>query len=151
MEISWTIKTFPELTIDELYNLLRLRNEVFIVEQNCPFPDLDGKDRECHHLLGCVAETNELVACTRLMPPGLAYQYASIGRVVTAATARRSGQGRALMERSIQEIERYYGPVPIEIGAQRYLEKFYESFGFKQIGAGYLEDGIQHIHMLRDV
>lgn len=151
MEITWTTKTFAELTTDELYNLLRLRNEVFIVEQNCPFPDLDGKDRECQHILGCVARTNELIAYTRLMPPGLAYQHASIGRVVTSAIARRSGQGRVLMQRSIEEIERLYGLVPIEIGAQLYLEKFYESFGFRQIGAGYLEDEIQHIHMLRDV
>ncbi len=151
MEISWTIKTFPELIIDELYDLLWLRNEVFIVEQNCPFPDLDGKDRKCHHVLGRIAGTNDLVAYARLMPPGLAYENASVGRVVTAATVRRLRQGRALMQRSIEEIEQLYGPVPIEIGAQLYLEKFYQSFGFRQIGAGYLEDGIEHIHMMRDV
>lgn len=124
---------------------------MFIVEQNCPFPDLDGKDQRSYHLLGFVQETRELIAYTRLMPAGLAYEQASIGRVVTAESARQFGQGRALMQRSIEYIERIYGQVPIKIGAQLYLKNFYESFGFRQLGLMYLEDGIEHIHMLRNV
>ena len=132
-----------------MYALLRLRNEVFIVEQNCPFPDLDGKDQQCHHLLGFNAETGTLLAYTRLIPPGLAYGCPSIGRVVTSAEARGMGMGRELMQRSISEITRLYGPCSIQIGAQRYLRDFYESFEFLQSGEGYLEDGIDHIPMLR--
>ncbi|MFB9293704.1 GNAT family N-acetyltransferase [Persicitalea jodogahamensis] len=151
MQINWTLKTFPELSLDELYTLLRLRNEVFIVEQNCPFPDLDGKDQLCHHLLGLSEDSSSLVAYTRVVPPGVIYDFASIGRVATALTVRRYGVGRELMRRSITAVEDLYGPVPIQIGAQRYLQKFYESFGFRQLGDMYLEDGIEHILMLRDV
>lgn len=151
MQIIWTLKTFPELTLDELYGLLQLRNEVFIVEQNCPFPDLDGKDQLCYHLLGFSEDSSSLVAYTRVVPPGVIYDLASIGRVVTAAHARRYGIGRELMRRTIKVIEDLYGQVPIQIGAQLYLQKFYESFGFRQLGEMYLEDGIEHIKMVRNV
>lgn len=151
MHIDWTLKTFSELTLDELYALLKLRNEVFIVEQVCPFPDLDGKDQLCHHLLGFSEESRSLVACTRIGPPGVFHDFASIGRVVTALDVRRFGVGRELMRRSIVAVEELYGPVPLQIGAQRYLKKFYESFGFRPLGEIYLEDGIEHIGMVRDV
>ena len=149
MQIDWTLKAFPELTLDELYALLRLRNEVFIVEQNCPFPDLDGKDQDSHHLLGHSEGT--LAACTRIMPPGLAYEHASVGRVAAASGVRRSGVGRELMQKSLDVVEDLYGKVPIQIGAQLYLKNFYESFGFRQVGDGYLEDGIPHISMILNV
>ena len=147
--MHWLLKSFFHLTTDELYALLRLRNEVFIVEQNCPFPDLDGKDQPSHHLLGFDEAKGTLLAYTRLVPPGVAYGYPSIGRVVTAAEARGTGVGRELMRRSILEITRLYGPGSSQIGAQLYLSNFYESFGFSQSGEGYLEDGIEHIPMVR--
>jgi len=151
MQIKWMLKTFPELTLDELYALLRLRNEVFIVDQNCPFPDLDGKDPLCHHLLGFSEGPCALVAYTRIVPPGLIYDVASIGRVVTASAVRRHGVGQELMRRSIAAVVDLHGPVSIQIGAQLYLQKFYESFGFRSLEAVYLEDGIEHIGMVRDV
>jgi len=150
MQITWILKTFSELTLDELYGLLRLRNEVFIVEQACPFPDLDGKDQLCHHLLG-FSESRSLVAYTRIVPPGVIYEVASIGRVATALGVRRYGVGRELMRRSIAAVEDLHGSGPIQIGAQLYLQKFYESFGFRLLGDLYLEDGIEHIGMVRDV
>lgn len=149
MQRHWILKSFSELTTDELYALLRLRNEVFIVEQNCPFPDLDNKDQQCHHLLGFDGEKGTLLAYTRLVPPGLAYGYPSIGRVVTSVEARGAGVGRELIQRSIREITQLYGPHTLQISAQEYLRDFYESFGFLQSGEGYLEDGIEHIPMLR--
>jgi ElaA protein len=149
MQLHWLLKSFAQLTSDELYALLRLRNEVFIVEQNCPFPDLDGKDQLCHHLLGF--DNGNLLAYTRLVPPGVSYEYPSIGRVATAWGARRFGKGRELMQRSIREVAQLYGPAPIQIGAQLYLRAFYESFGFLLAGEGYLEDGIEHIPMIRPI
>lgn len=151
MPIDWTLKTFPELTLDELYALLRLRNEVFIVEQDCPFPDLDGKDQLCHHLLGFSEEYGSLAAYTRIVPPGVIYERASIGRVATALGVRRYGLGRELMRRSIAAVGDLHGPASIQIGAQLYLQKFYESFGFRKLGNIYMEDGIEHIGMVRDV
>lgn len=151
MQVNWLLKTFSELTLDELYALLRLRNEVFIVEQDCPFPDLDGKDQLCHHLLGFSEESGSLVACTRIVPPGVIYERASIGRVATALGVRRYGVGRELMRRSISAVGDLHGSVPIQIGAQLYLQKFYESFGFRRLGDIYLEDGIEHTGMVRNV
>lgn len=149
MEISWILKSYHELTLDEQYSLLRLRSEVFVVEQNCPFLDLDGKDKDCHHLMGFADTEPSLVAYTRIVPPGLSYEYAAIGRVVTAPHARRYGKGRELMQQSIEAVLNLYGHDPIQIGAQLYLKKFYESFGFEQVGDIYLEDGIEHIEMVK--
>jgi ElaA protein len=148
MQIEWKLKHFSELSPDELYNILQLRNEVFVVEQNCVFQDADDKDRQCHHLMGNAG--NRLVAYTRLVPPGLIYNEASIGRVVTSPSVRSKGAGRELMEQSIQRLYILFGHQTIKIGAQLYLKKFYESFGFVQTGNEYLEDGIRHIHMLKN-
>lgn len=150
MQLTWSLKPFYSLTLDELYQLLRLRSEVFVVEQTCPFLDMDNKDQPCHHLMGSTPE-GELAAYTRLVPPGLSYEEVSIGRVVSSPQYRRYGIGRMLMQKSIESIGHLYGQVPIRIGAQLYLKKFYESFGFEQVGAVYLEDGIEHIEMLRKV
>ena len=147
MEVSWKVKTFDELTPHELYELLRLRSEVFVVEQKCVFLDLDDKDQQCHHLLAYI--NNQLAAYTRLVPPGVSYEFASIGRVVTSPVVRGSGMGKLLMERSIMELEKLYGPVTIRIGAQFYLKEFYNSFGFEQSSNIYDEDGIDHIQMDR--
>lgn len=147
MNQEWVIKTFNDLTPKELYAILRLRSEVFVVEQNCVFLDMDHKDQECHHLMGIL--NNQLVAYTRLVPPGHIYEQPSIGRVVTAPEIRNSGIGKELIRRSIAGIQKLYGNTPIKIGAQLYLKRFYESFGFEQISNVYMEDGIEHIYMLK--
>jgi ElaA protein len=147
MHITWTLKTFNELTVHELYAILRLRSEIFVVEQNCPFQDMDNKDQSSWHLMGWYKE--KLVAYTRLLPPGTAYDYASIGRVVTSASSRGTGIGRQLMEKSISELQRLFGTGPIKIGAQLYLKEFYHSLGFEQSSDIYDEDGIDHIEMIR--
>lgn len=146
MNVQWICKRFDELLLQELYSILRLRNEVFVVEQQCIFQDADNKDQHCHHLMGII--NNELVAYTRLLPPGLAYEEASIGRVVNSPLVRNTGVGKELMRRSVIELYQLWGKQPIRIGAQLYLKKFYESFGFQQVSDIYLEDGIDHIEML---
>ena len=149
MNITWYHKHFKYLSTTELYQILQLRNEVFIVEQNCPFQDLDDKDFECYHLLGFDGDAQQVLAYTRIVPPGVSYPEASIGRVVTAPQARGEGIGKELMQKSIVLLFELYGEVSIKIGAQLYLKKFYESFGFQQVGEMYLEDDIEHILMVR--
>ncbi|MBO9729329.1 MAG: GNAT family N-acetyltransferase [Chitinophaga sp.] len=144
----WKIKTFEELTVAELYAILRLRSEVFIIEQNCAYQDLDNTDQKALHFMG-TDEQGQLLAYTRLFAPGIKYTEASIGRVVTSPLARGKGAGRELMERSILALQEHYGKVPIKIGAQQYLQRFYTSLGFEQTSDTYLEDGIPHIEMLR--
>ncbi len=145
--IQWTIKSFPELTPAELYDILKLRSEVFIVEQQCIFLDMDDKDQGSRHLQGRLDD--ELVAYCRIIPPGLAYEEPSIGRVVGSPRYRGKGAGIALMENAIQETMRLYGTLPIKIGAQLYLKRFYENLGFVQCSETYLEDDILHIKMTR--
>lgn len=149
MNITWYHKHFKHLNSVELYQILQLRNEVFIVEQNCPFQDLDGKDFKCYHLMGFDTDSQKVMAYTRIVPAGISYEEASIGRVVTAPLIRGSGVGKQLMQKSLELLEELYGGVSIRIGAQLYLKKYYESFGFEQVEAVYLEDGIEHILMLR--
>jgi len=146
MNIKWYCKLFNDLSPIELYKILQLRNAVFVVEQNCVFQDADNKDEGCLHFMGFKDEI--LVAYTRLVPPGYIYKEASIGRVVTSSQHRSKGLGKELMQRSIDLCKHYFGDGPIKIGAQCYLLKFYESFGFKIIGERYDEDGIEHVHML---
>jgi ElaA protein len=148
MTLTWTLKPFHALALAELYALLQLRSEVFVVEQTCAFQDIDGQDHVAYHLLGH-SEAGELVAYTRLFGAGISYPEASIGRVVVSPRARRYGLGRELLRQSIAAVETLFGEQPIQIGAQLYLKEFYESFGFRQLGEGYLEDGIPHIHMVR--
>ena len=148
MHIDWVLKKFDDLTPHQLYAILQLRNAVFVVEQACVFQDADDKDQDSYHLMGF--DGNTLVAYTRLLPPGLAYRQASIGRVVTAQAVRRYGVGKKLMQESINTVYKLFGTGPIKIGAQLYLKRFYEVFGFEQIGEPYLEDGIKHIYMLKD-
>lgn len=148
MPLTWTLKPFADLTTPELYALLQLRAEVFVVEQTCPFQDIDGLDQTGWHLLGHTPD-GELAAYARLFGPGIAFPEASIGRVVSSPRHRRTGLGRELLAEAIGGIARLFGPQPIQIGAQLYLQRFYESFDFRQVGAGYLEDDIPHIHMVR--
>ena len=147
MNIEWRCRFFDDLTPAELYDIIQLRNDVFVVEQNCVFQDADGVDKKCYHLSGYIGDT--LVACTRLIAPGITYEYASIGRVANARTYRGRGIGQELMRQSIKWCQQLFGDVPIKIGAQLYLKKFYEQFGFNVIGEVYLEDNIPHIHMKR--
>jgi ElaA protein len=145
--MDWKIKKFDDLSLTELYAVLRLRSEVFVVEQNCVFQDMDNKDQFCYHCM--VWENDELIAYTRLVPPGKTYQYSSIGRVVTSPAARDRGIGKLLVRKSIEALEELFGKAPIKIGAQIYLKEFYTSFGFEQCSEVYDEDGIDHIQMIR--
>jgi ElaA protein len=147
-EISWTLNKFDELTAKEMYEILKLRSEVFVVEQKCIFLDMDDRDQLSHHLQGRI--NGELAAVVRILPPGLAYEEPSIGRVVSSPKFRRKGAGIALMNKAIEETLALYGPSAIKIGAQQYLTKFYQSFGFVQCSETYMEDDIPHIKMMRN-
>jgi ElaA protein len=147
MNINWTFKPFEELTVYELYNIMRLRAEVFIVEQNCPYQDADGKDLKSFHLMG-YDEDKELVVYSRILPQHVSYPEASIGRVVSSPKVRGTGAGKKLMDKSLEIISQKFGNVPVKIGAQAYLKKFYEGFGFVQTSEEYMEDNIPHIEMI---
>jgi ElaA protein len=146
MQFTIRHKAFNSLSAEEVYAILRLRSEVFVVEQKCIFLDMDNNDQYCDHVM-LFAEN--LAGCTRLVPPNVIYPEMSIGRVVTHPTVRRTGAGKLLMDKSIELLYSKYGYGPIRIGAQYYLKRFYESFGFAQSGDIYDEDGIDHIHMLK--
>jgi ElaA protein len=144
--VSWQCKFFTELTNFELYKILQLRNEVFIVEQNCVYQDCDDKDLKAHHFMGW--DDSKLVAYTRLLDKGISYpDAASIGRVITSPSVRGKNVGKELMTNSIAEVYRLFGKIPIRISAQFYLKRFYESFSFVQYSDVYMEDGIEHIGM----
>ena len=145
MEITWSCKSFSELSPHELYAVLRLRNEVFAVEQNCVYLDCDNKDQGSYHLCGW--QDNSLVAYARLMPPGLVYAEPSIGRVITSATVRKQGIGKELMKIAIKKANKLFKTSSITISAQLYLKHFYESLGFAQCSDIYIEDHIDHIKM----
>lgn len=146
--IRWSLKQFAELSPFELYDILRLRSEVFVVEQQCIFLDMDDKDQQAHHLQGRLED--ELIVSVRILPPGLAYDEPSIGRVVGSPRHRGLGAGKLLMEEAIKSTHTLYGQQPIKIGAQQYLKKFYEDLGFVQCSETYLEDDIPHIKMTRN-
>lgn len=148
MQLKWLCKSFETLTNIELYALLRLRSEVFVVEQNCVFLDMDNKDQTCYHLLGYDGET--LVASVRLLGPNTAYKQMSIGRVVTSPAYRGTGAGKLLMEEAINQCYQLFGNGDIKIGAQLYLKRFYEGFGFTQTSDIYDEDGIDHLEMVKE-
>ena len=145
--MSWKAVAFAELSVDELYELLALRQLVFVVEQTCAYLDCDGKDPSATHLLGR-SESGQLVAYARLFGPGVSFAEASIGRVITHPSARRTGAGRTLMREAVTRTRATFGEGPIRIGAQRYLERFYGELGFVIASAPYDEDGIPHVEML---
>ncbi len=146
--LRYACHPFAQLTANELYTVMRLRQEVFVVEQNCPYLDADGLDQAAWHLLGR-DNSNRIQAYTRLLPLGVAYvDYTSIGRVLTAAPVRGAGAGRELMQQSIAMCRHLFGAHPIKIGAQTYLLRFYENLGFVSTGEAYLEDGIPHTKMI---
>ncbi|TVZ26324.1 ElaA protein [Gillisia sp. Hel_I_86] len=141
------VKKFHELNLDELYEMLALRSEVFVVEQDCVYQDIDGKDQKALHILGY--KDGQLVAYTRCFNKGLYFEDASIGRVLVKEDQRKYGYGHVIFDASIKEVEERFQVNSIKISAQKYLTKFYENHDFKQIGEGYLEDGIPHIGMIR--
>jgi ElaA protein len=146
--IIWSTKHFSALTVNELYSILRLRSEVFVVEQNCVFLDMDNNDQIAYHTMGWLGD--DLIATTRLFDIDQSYPgYQSIGRVVGSPRHRGIGAGKALMQFSITECERLFGKHPIKIGAQLYLKKFYGELGWEQAGEIYYEDEIEHIPMIR--
>lgn len=144
--MQWEIKAFDQLSLQELYTILTLRTNVFVVEQACPYPELDGKDPNCLHLLGTI--NGELVAYLRILPAALRYDEVSIGRVVIKPSHRGKGLGRLMMEQAIHCITNEWKESQIKIGAQAYLEKFYQSLGFEPVSEVYLEDDIPHLDML---
>lgn len=155
MKINWTITHFSELTTEELYKIFRLRLEVFSVEQNCAYQDADGKDLKAFHIIG-MNEGGEVIAYARILPDGISFKEVSIGRVITAQKIRRTGVGKILLGKCMEFIAKKFNGsnktgqiVPVRIGAQRHLRKFYEGFGFVFDGKEYLEDAIPHIEMLR--
>jgi ElaA protein len=147
MAFHWQVCHFSELTPHDVYDVLQLREAVFVLEQQCLYQDLDNQDFHAHHLLGRV--DGILLAYARLFAPGQRCEEASIGRVATAQACRRTGSGRELMREAIDAVSQRWGAVPIRIGAQTYLQAFYESFGFRRVGDDYVEDGIPHLPMRR--
>ena len=145
MKIS--IRTFDELSIQELYAILQLRSEVFVVEQDCVYQDVDDKDQKAIHIIG--VKGNQVVAYTRVFKPGDYFDDTSIGRVVVKASERKYGYGRTIMQATIDYIEADWKETQIALSAQTYLIKFYNSLGFVEQGGGYLEDDIPHIKMVK--
>ncbi len=146
--MTWTLKPYHALSLDELYAALTLRQRVFVVEQTCPYLDNDGHDHEALHLWHC-DESGSVDAYLRIFGPGVKYAECSLGRVVTAPEVRRTGLGRQLVDRGLAALARTYGEVPVRISAQAYLERFYGEFGFVREGENYLEDDIPHCAMVR--
>ncbi|SDS52153.1 ElaA protein [Polaribacter sp. KT25b] len=146
--MNFIIKSFKEFTIDELYQILQLRSEVFVVEQDCVYQDIDFKDQKSLHVFGI--KKDKIIAYTRIFKPGDYFDNASIGRVVVAADERTYGYGHDLMKASIKAIKDHFKVDKITISAQKYLKKFYESHQFIQVGEEYLEDGIPHIKMIKN-
>jgi ElaA protein len=147
MSFHWHVSHFSELSAHDVYDILQLRSAVFVLEQECLYQDADNHDFATYHLLG--RKDGIVLAYARLFAPGQFYEEASIGRVLTAKACRRTGAGRELMGEAIKAVEDLWGPAPIRIGAQAYLQAFYENFGFIRAGENYLEDGIAHLPMLR--
>jgi len=145
--LSWQCSTFNDLTPHQLYAVLQARTEVFVMEQQCLFQDMDGKDAACHHLIGWTTD-QQVAAYVRIVPPGLAFAEASIGRVLTTKIGRGTGTGKILLLKGIQQTHALYPTYNIRIGAQQYLEQFYASFGFLTVSGMYLEDDIPHVEML---
>ena len=150
--VEWQWSRFNELSVDELYAIVRLREGVFIIEQNCPYPDADGRDPKAWHLLGWKEYEGErrLVAYARIFEPGVRYAEASVGRIVTAPEVRGTGLGKILMAEALRRTESLLPGQRVKIAAQRRLEKFYLGFGFRTTSDPYEEDGIMHVDMVRE-
>jgi ElaA protein len=150
VSIQWEVKPFRQLSVDTLFELLQLRVDVFVVEQQCAYRELEEYDRhqETRHLSGR-SEGGELIAYARLLPPGLRYSETNLGRFVVRADSRKQGIGHQLLESALQESARCWSHTPIRISAQDYLQAFYAQYGFVRVSDVYLEDGIPHVEMVK--
>lgn len=146
--IRWQCLSFEQLSNQQIYAIFQARSAVFVVEQNCVYQDIDGKDPKCWHLFASSA-SGEILAYLRIVPAGLSYAELSLGRVLTSAAGRGLGLGKQLLEQSLDFCQLHFPQQAIRISAQAYLEKFYQSFGFKTVSEPYLEDDIPHLQMLK--
>lgn len=146
--MKWELKSWEELSAEDLYQAYKLRTDVFVVEQGCAYPEVDEHDPFCEHLFAW--DGNRLAAYSRICPPGTVYEYPSLGRIVVEESFRNQGLGRALINRGLKRLESLYPGQTIKIQAQEYLEKFYQSFGFKTITESYPDVGVMHVDMVKD-
>ena len=150
LHVQWEVSTFHQLAIDQLFDCLQLRVDVFVVEQQCAYPELDEYDRhaETQHLAGR-DESGQLIAYARILPAGLSFPAVSLGRFVVKKEVRRQGIGRQLLQEALKEVEASWPGSIIKISAQDYLQKFYGQYGFVRVSDVYLEDGIPHVEMVK--
>ncbi|MCY7677427.1 GNAT family N-acetyltransferase [Bacillus pumilus] len=145
-QVNWTCETFEELTKEDLYLILMERVNVFVVEQTCPYPEIDQRDQEALHLMA--KEDGMIVAYCRIFQSGIIYEEASIGRVLVTQAGRKKGYGKMLLSKALEKLSEL-GETSVKIQAQAYLKSFYESFGFKAVSDCYEEDGIPHLDMVK--
>ena len=150
MKFEHQVKSFQELSLEEFHDIIALRIQIFIIEQNCPYQEVDGKDKLAHHLF-FKNEMDEIIAITRILPQGISYAEVAIGRVVVHEDYRGTGLGNQLMADSMNFVRDKYGEVPVRLSAQKHLENYYGNHGFKSTGKEYLEDGIPHVEMLYNI
>jgi len=150
MKFEHQVKSFQELSLEEFHDIIALRIQIFIIEQNCPYQEVDGKDKLAHHLF-FKNEMDEIIAVTRILPQGISYAEVAIGRVVVHDDYRGTGLGNQLMADSMNFVRDKYGEVPVRLSAQKHLENYYGNHGFKSTGKEYLEDGIPHVEMLYNI
>ena len=150
MKFEHQVKSFQELSLEEFHDIIALRIQIFIIEQNCPYQEVDGKDKLAHHLF-FKNEMDEIIAVTRILPQGISYAEVAIGRVVVHEDYRGTGLGNQLMSDSMNFVRDKYGEVPVRLSAQKHLENYYGNHGFKSTGKEYLEDGIPHVEMLYNI
>ncbi len=150
MKFEHQVKSFQELSLEEFHDIIALRIQIFIIEQNCPYQEVDGKDKLAHHLF-FKNEMDEIIAVTRILPQGISYEEVAIGRVVVHEEYRGTGLGNQLMADSMNFVRDKYGEVPVRLSAQKHLENYYGNHGFKSTGKEYLEDGIPHVEMLYNI
>ena len=150
MKFEHQVKSFQELSLEEFHDIIALRIQIFIIEQNCPYQEVDGKDKLAHHLF-FKNEMDEIIAVTRILPQGISYEEVAIGRVAVHEDYRGTGLGNQLMSDSMNFVRDKYGDVPVRLSAQKHLENYYGNHGFKSTGKEYLEDGIPHVEMLYNI
>lgn len=149
--MQWFCKKFNELTLGEFHQILKLRIDVFVVEQDCPYPELDGKDEKAFHVFAITEKhPDKVIAYTRIFKPNDYFTEAALGRVVVHRDFRNQKLGYTLLQKTLEYIEQEFNTSTVKISAQTYLKKFYESFGFKQVSEEYLEDNIPHIDMVKN-
>ena len=144
--LNWQFKHYNDLLLNDFHDILALRIQVFVVEQNCPYQELDGKDKKCYHLI-CRNGKGDVVGTMRILPPGIGFEEVGLGRIVLAESVRGEQQGHEMMREAMAFSEEEFGNVSIKLSGQKHLEGFYNRHGFKSTGKEYLEDGIPHVEM----